>query len=82
MGTIKIGVKPARGARASSSAARQVLAGVGLVPAERIHLESAARLAELDHAGLEVVEWSFDQTVLLLVMSKQVMPKGMLEVEH
>ena len=82
MGTIKIGVKPARGARASSSAARQVLAGVGLVPAERIHLESAAGLAELDHTGLEVVERTFDQTILLLVMSKQVMPQWVLWAEH
>ena len=82
MGAIEVGVETARGAGATCAAAGQVLARVGFVSAERIHLKSAAGLAELDHACLEVVEWTFDQTILLLVMSKQVMPQWVLWAEH
>lgn len=38
----------------------------------------ASRLAELNHTGLEVVERSFDEALLVLVMGQEVMPKCVL----
>lgn len=40
---------------------------------------SATRLAELDHAGLKIVERTFYQTVLVFVVRQQVMPKMVLQ---
>ena len=50
------------------------------MPTELIHSldERAARLAELNHAWLQVIERAFDQTVLLLVVGQEVMPQRML----
>ena len=54
----------------------QVIPRVRLVTAELIHslAQGAPRLAELNHARLEVVKWSFDEAILLLVVGKKVVP--------
>ena len=44
----------------------------------RIAVERSARLAELNHARLEVVERPFDQALLLLVVSQEVVPQSVL----
>ena len=43
-----------------------------------VAVERAARLAELDHARLEVVERALDEALLLLVVRKEVVPQGVL----
>lgn len=43
-----------------------------------VAVERTARLAELDHARLEVVERPLDETVLLLVVRKEVVPERVL----
>lgn len=43
-----------------------------------VAVERAARLAELDHARLEVVERAFYKALLLLVVSEEVVPEGVL----
>lgn len=50
------------------------------MPAEWFHRfdKTTTRLAKLDHAGLQVVQRSFNKVVFLLVMSQEVMPKRML----
>jgi len=53
------------------------------VSAEWFHRfdERTTRLAKLDHAGLQVVQRSFNKVIFLLVMSQEVMPKRMLRKE-
>ena len=55
---------------AHHAAVPEIIPGTGLMPAELIHSldERATRLAELNHAGLEVVERALDKAVLLLVV--------------
>ena len=40
--------------------------------------ESTTRFAKLDHTGLQVVQRSFNEIILLLVMSQKVVPKRVL----
>ena len=40
----------------------------------------APRLAELDHAWLQVIERTFNKAILFLVVGQQVVPKWMLEI--
>jgi hypothetical protein len=44
----------------------------------RLHHRST-RLAELNHAGLQVAERALHKNILLLVMGQEVMPQGMLD---
>ena len=40
--------------------------------------EGATWLAELNHTRLQIVEWPFDEAVLLLVMCQEVVPERVL----
>ena len=42
-------------------------------------VKRASGLAELNHAGLQVVQGSLDETVLLFVMRQKVVPERVLE---
>ena len=44
--------------------------------------EGATRLAKLDHAGLQVVQRSFNKVIFFLVMGQEEMPKRMLKKEE
>lgn len=52
-----------------------------LVAAERIHgfSKTAFWLAELNHRRLEVAQRPFDETIVIFVVSKEVMPKRVLQ---
>lgn len=41
-------------------------------------VQGPARLAELNHAGLEVGEWTLDEAILLLVVGEEVVPERVL----
>jgi hypothetical protein len=58
----------------------QIIPSVGLMTAELIHrlVQSAPRLAELYHAGLQVIKRPFYKATLLLVMGQEVVPERML----
>jgi hypothetical protein len=51
------------------------------VAAERIHgfSKTAFWLAELNHRRLEVAQRPFDETIVIFVVSKEVMPKRVLQ---
>ena len=48
--------------------------------AELVHglRQCAARLAELNHAGLQVVQSAFDKAILLLVVRQEIVPERVL----
>jgi hypothetical protein len=50
------------------------------VATELIHSlgQRASGLAKLNHAGLQVIERSFNKAILFLIMSQEIVPKGML----
>lgn len=41
--------------------------------------KTTAGLAKLNHAGLQIVQWTLHETVLLLVVRQEVVPKRMLK---
>lgn len=62
------------------STVSEIVSGIGLMSTELVHCfhERTSWLAELDHAGLQVVQGSFHETVLLLVVCQKIMPQRML----
>jgi len=78
MGAIEARVEADGGAGAPSAIVWYIFARIGLVATERVHLESAARLAELDHTRLKIIERTLDETALFLVMSEEIVPKRVL----
>ena len=41
--------------------------------------KGAARLAELDHTGLQVIQWTFHETICFFVVCQEVMPERVLD---